>query len=147
MQRIVLAIFTCFAVVAAGCSSSSTSVTSVPPSTAGSSKKGGEPISVVGTWTLPEPKEIPKEKGGGTVMLTIEFSADGKVKRTASINGKDEVHEGTYKHEGSKITITGKIDDMDIVDTITIQKLTDDELTIDDKKKGKGDITFIRKKK
>ncbi len=145
MQRIVLGLCTCFAIIVVGCKGSST--TSGEP--APSSKKvggGGEPITspIVGVWTLPEPKELPKEKGGGKIMITMEFTADGKVKHTENLNGKETTNEGTYKLEGNTVIITPA--EGGRPERVTIETVTDNELTILDPKKGKGDIKFVRKK-
>jgi uncharacterized protein (TIGR03066 family) len=99
---------------------------------------------VVGAWTLPEPKDLPEEKGGGKLMVTLEFTADGKAKHTDSFNGKETTSEGTYKLEGNTLIITPPSGGPE---KVTILRATEHELTILDPKKGKGDITFVRKKK
>ena len=149
MQRTVLGLITCLAIVAAGCSSSSTSGGGGPPPASSPVQKsvtkvpvpiGDTSKPIFGVWTLPEPKDDPM--GGGKIAITLEFTEDGKSKHTLTMNGKDQVDEGTYKRDGNQLEITAN----GMTHHVTIRKVTDDELTISDAKKGE-DATFIRKKK
>jgi uncharacterized protein (TIGR03066 family) len=161
MQRIVLASFTFAALVAiAGCGSSSTTALPVvaPGGSGGSNNPAPRKVLrgpeqtidgklLVGTWMLPEPKEMPKEKGGGKIMVTLDFTADGKAKVTESVSGKDRVVvDGNYQQEASQINISAKKEGKEMPITLTIVKLTDTELTLSDPEKGEVDLRFIRKK-
>lgn len=95
---------------------------------------------------MPEPKEIPAKKGGGTIQVSFEFFADGKYKTTRVMNGTETTtDEGTYSVEGNKIMISAKKDGVDQKKELIIVKLTETELTVTDTKKNQ-DTTFVRKK-
>lgn len=80
---------------------------------------------LVGKW---EPK-TPK-KGEAMVM---EFSKDGKLTVTGDMGGKEVKIEGTYKLDGDKLSFALKFMDVEIKETVTITKLTDDEMEGKDK--------------
>lgn len=80
---------------------------------------------LVGTWAPVNPK-----KGEG---MTLEFSKDGKLTVTGAAEGKDLKLEGTYKLEGDKLTFAIKFMDTEIKDTVTLTKLTDEEMSGKDK--------------
>ena len=138
MQRIVLGLFTCLAILMAGCSSSSTTGGggggATSPTLPGPTESGGGSGSkLVGTWESP----------GGT----IEFKADGKL---IIMDGPIAMN-GTYKHEGDKLTTTLSVPDplgkgagKDITNTMTIVKLTDTEVTAKD---ASGKDSTLKKKK
>src|SRR6266508_6860916 len=135
MQRIVLGLVTCFAIVVAGCSSSSTTGGGGATSPTPPGPSGGGGSKLVGKW------EAPDGKG------TIEFMADGKL---VMAMGPITMN-GTYKHEGDKLTTTLSIADptgkgaaKDISDTMTVIKLTDTELTTKD---AAGKEETMKKKK
>jgi len=77
---------------------------------------------LIGKW---EPKE---ENSKGKVM--IEFSKDGKL--TVTFSGKEDKIEGTYKVEGSKVTVRLKDDGKETTKSFTILKLTDTAMTTKD---------------
>jgi uncharacterized protein (TIGR03066 family) len=77
---------------------------------------------LVGKW---EPTDAKKK-------LVIEFAADGKLTATS-----EATLTGTWKLEGNKLTLMFKAGENEIKDTITITKLTDDELVAEDEKKEK----------
>lgn len=80
---------------------------------------------LIGKW---EPK-APK-KGENMVM---EFTKDGKLILAGEGGGKDVKIEGTYKLEGDKLSFKMKFGDTTVEETVTITKLTDDELEGKDK--------------
>ena len=85
---------------------------------------------LVGKWE-PIPDKDKKEKLSG---LLIEFTADGKVAMTVGGPGAEYKAEGTYKLEADKLSVTLKVGDKEAKDTLTVKKLTDDELTTEDSK-------------
>jgi uncharacterized protein (TIGR03066 family) len=80
---------------------------------------------LVGKW---EPKTPKKGED-----LKMEFTKDGKLLLTGNQGGKEEKIEGTYKLDGDKLSFKLKIGDVSIDETVTITKLTDDELEGKDK--------------
>lgn len=87
---------------------------------------------LIGKW---EPKE------GG---ITIEFLEKGKLTLSLDLGGKSEKIEGTYKVDGNKIEVALSFGGKEQKETLTVKKLTDDELMTTDSK-GK-DETLKRKK-
>jgi uncharacterized protein (TIGR03066 family) len=150
----------CLAIGLAGCAGPTSSTGGKPPTTppkpgepkkegaSGEPKKegvSGEPKKegvnkekLVGTW------EVTKSKGAPP-GATVEFTKDGKMKMTFKEKGKEQSMEAMYSVDGNKITSTIKRPDgKEEKDTATIEKLTDTELVIKDKK---GDIDEYKKKK
>jgi len=80
---------------------------------------------IVGKW------EITKSGSDLPTGSTVDFAKDGKL--TAVIKGEDTKLEGTYKVEKDKLTVKLKVADQTIEETVTITKLTDDELELKDK--------------
>lgn len=80
---------------------------------------------LIGKW---EPK-TPK-KGENMVM---EFTKDGKLILSGEGGGKDLKIEGTYKLEGDKLSFKMKFGEATVDETVTITKLTDEELEGKDK--------------
>ncbi len=138
MHRIVFGLFMCTAVIiASGCGSSSTTGGGGGPGTSSSSaaKAQGGGSKLVGQWDSPDGKG------------TIEFTADGKL---IMAMGPITMN-GTYKHEGDKLTTTLSIADptgkgapKEISETTTVLKLTDTELTTKD---AAGKEETLKKKK
>src|SRR5436309_3232157 len=79
---------------------------------------------LVGKW---EPGDGKKD-----AKVTIEFTKDGKLQIVAEFNGKSEKAEGTYKLDGNKLDVTLKLGGQEQKETLTVLKLTDDELTTED---------------
>jgi uncharacterized protein (TIGR03066 family) len=88
---------------------------------------------LMGKW---EPKE------GG---ITIEFADKGKLILSVDLGGKTEKVEGTYKLDGAKLEVVLSFGGKEMKETLTIKKLTDDELVTTDSK-GK-DETLKKAKK
>jgi uncharacterized protein (TIGR03066 family) len=94
---------------------------------------------LMGSWeaTKAEPGTLP-------IGAVVTFAKDGKMKVSAKKDGKEESHEGTYKLDGDKFTITMKMGDNEVKLTITIKKISDTELvTANDEGKV---VEFKRKK-
>ena len=75
---------------------------------------------LVGKWEPKEPK-----KGEEFVM---EFTKDGKMIVAGTLDGKPQKLEGSYKLAGDKLSFELKASGETIKETITLLKLTDDEL-------------------
>ncbi|HEY1186099.1 MAG TPA: TIGR03066 family protein, partial [Gemmata sp.] len=80
---------------------------------------------LVGKWEPAKPK-----KGEAMVM---EFTKDGKLTVTGEMNGKEVKIEGTYKLDGDKLSFALKFMDIEIKETVTLTKLTDEEMAGKDK--------------
>jgi uncharacterized protein (TIGR03066 family) len=129
MHRFIIALLACIGVAIVG------------PSFNGASAKAADEKKkadlLVGKWeVVKSAEEVPP----GTIL---EFKADGTMTITISANGKSLTLEGTYKHEGDKITHmmkgeTGK------PEVETIKELKDDKLVTTGKD---GKETEFKKKK
>jgi len=87
---------------------------------------------LVGTWKLT--KSDSENAGGYT--FTVEFSKDGKMKAQYMFNDSTQTVEGTFKAEGNKIEYTlGERGE-----TLTIEKITEDELVVIDPEKKKEEF-------
>jgi|GEM_PF-763257 len=75
---------------------------------------------LIGKWEPVMPK-----KGE---LVSLEFTKDGKMIATADINGKSAKAEGTYKLTGDKLMFEVTYMGETAKETVTITKLTDDEL-------------------
>src|SRR5262245_57429580 len=75
---------------------------------------------LLGKWESNPPK-----KGESIV---IEFAANGKMSMSGDVKGKELKVEGTYKLEGDKLSLELRHMGETISATITLTKLTDDEL-------------------
>jgi uncharacterized protein (TIGR03066 family) len=75
---------------------------------------------LVGKW---EPKDAKKK-------LVIEFGADGKLTATG-----EATLTGSWKLDGNKLTLVFKAGENELKDTVTVTKLTDEELVAEDEKK------------
>lgn len=84
---------------------------------------------LVGTW------EITKSGSDLPAGSVIEFTKDGKLNVTLKLDGKDEKIAGTYKVQKEQLMVTLKAGEETIDETVTIKKLTDDALVIEDKDK------------
>jgi uncharacterized protein (TIGR03066 family) len=93
---------------------------------------------LIGVWV------VDKSSGDLPPGSSVEFTKDGKLAAVVKADGKEIKFEGTYKLEKDKITVKLKVENETIEETVTIKKLTDEELEIEDKDK-KVD-TFKKKK-
>src|SRR2546423_5480202 len=83
---------------------------------------------LVGKWecTKSDPDSLPV---GGVV----EFTKDGKITVTVKEGDKETKMEGTYTVEAHKFTFVLKMGDQEHKDTITVKKITDKEMSTEDK--------------
>lgn len=88
-------------------------------------------VKLVGKW---QATDLPK---GVTAML--EFAKDGKLLVRNDYGGQPYQLEGTYKLTGNKLAVTLKRDGKDRSETMTVSKLTDDELVMQEAGKKKAD--------
>ena len=95
---------------------------------------------IVGKW------EITKAGGGAPVGTIIEFTKDNKVAATLKLDGMEIKLDGTYKIEKDKIELKLKAGDMNIDETLTIKKLTDDALELEDKDKKIDELKKVKEK-
>jgi uncharacterized protein (TIGR03066 family) len=102
--------------------------------------KASNKEKIVGTWELvkADSKDAPPP---GTV---VEFTKDGKMKITVTVEEKKLTLNGSYSIEGDKLkTKVTTPDGQESSDTDTITKLTDKELSLKDTK---GQKTEFKKK-
>jgi uncharacterized protein (TIGR03066 family) len=92
---------------------------------------------LIGKWTTKE-----KDKEG--LSSVLEFAKDGKLTLIVNSNGKEETFDGTYKVDGTVLTLTLKFPIREVTHTNTVVRLTDAEL---DLKSDQGSETLVRVKK
>lgn len=81
---------------------------------------------LVGRWEPAKPRPDAPE-------IVYEFSKDGKMAMVPKGTDPDRAAKGTYKLDGNKLTLTAKgvgEDGKDAVLSVTVTKLTDDELEV-----------------
>ncbi len=66
--------------------------------------------------------------------VTIEFTDKGKMTLSIDLGGKAEKIEGTYKLDGDKLEMVMSFGGKEMKETVTISKLTDDEMVGKDSK-------------
>ncbi len=66
--------------------------------------------------------------------VTIEFTDKGKLTLSIDLGGKAEKIEGTYKLEGDKLQMVMTFGGKEMTETVTISKLTDEEMVGKDSK-------------
>jgi uncharacterized protein (TIGR03066 family) len=93
---------------------------------------------IVGIWVV--------EKAGGDLPVgsTIEFTKDGKLLAVVKNDGMELKLNGTYKVDKDQLTVKVMIGTESVEETVTIKKITDDTLEIEDKDKK---IDVFKKKK
>jgi uncharacterized protein (TIGR03066 family) len=96
---------------------------------AGSAPAADEDKKIVGKW------EITKSGSDLPEGTLIEFTKDGKLNVAIKIGDKEEKITGTYTVKESKLTVKLEAGGETHEETVTITKLTDDVLTIEDKDK------------
>ena len=94
---------------------------------------------IVGAW------EVTKQTGDLPVGTVVEFTKDGKMTVVVKEGGQDLKLEGTYKVEKEKLNVTLKVGDEKHEEMLTIKKLNDDTLEVEDK--DKKTETFTKQKK
>ncbi len=92
------------------------------------SKDSDTAKKLVGVW------EVSKSDDELPPGATVEFTKDGKVKVTLKIDEQEIKLEGNYKvTDKNKIQVSVKFGDEQIEETITIKRLTDKDLEIENK--------------
>jgi len=99
-------------------------------------KDADDAKKLVGKWE-------PKEAGPAGASAVVEFTKDGKLIVALTFAGKTDRVEGTYKLDGSKLSVDFK----DRKDTSTVTKLTDEELAIKDEKGKEEAFKRLKEKK
>jgi uncharacterized protein (TIGR03066 family) len=94
---------------------------------------------LVGSWEVVKSEDPPPPVGA-----VVEFAKDGKVKITHKRDDKDLTVEGTFTVDGDKVSVVLKMGDKEDKHSITIKKISDNELTMENDK-GKT-VEFKRKK-
>ena len=92
---------------------------------------------LLGKW---EPAEAKKD-----AKLVIEFAKDGKLTISGDGGGKDIKIDGTYKIDGNKISIALTFGGQEQKETLTVTKLTDDEMSTQDSKGKKESLKRVKK--
>lgn len=90
----------------------------------GQEKSPFDPAKLIGKW---ESEQKVKD-----ATAVVEFAAGGKFKLTGGIGDKKQTWEGTYTVSGAKLKIDIKIGDRQVVNEMTVLKLTADELHTED---------------
>jgi uncharacterized protein (TIGR03066 family) len=93
---------------------------------------------IMGAW------EIAKKTGDLPEGTVVEFQKEGKLVVLLKEDGKDMKLEGTYKLEKEKLNVTITVMGEKHEEALTIKKLTDDTLELEDK--DKKTETFKKKK-
>lgn len=92
-------------------------------------KKDDNAAKIVGKW------EVTKSGSDLPAGSTIEFTKDGKLTAVVKADGQELKLDGTYKVEKEKLTVKLKLGDQEMEEAVTIKKLTDDALEVEDKDK------------
>jgi len=93
---------------------------------------------LIGVWV------VDKASGDLPAGSTVEFTKEGKIIAVIKADGKEIKFDGMYKVEKDKINVELKIESETIKETVTIKKLTDDALELEDKDKK---VDVFKKKK
>ena len=79
---------------------------------------------LIGKWETTDKK----------ALMLIEFTADGKIYLTSGPPGTELKVDGTYKLDKDKLAVQLKFPGEEVKETLTVKKLTDDELITEDSK-------------
>ena len=82
---------------------------------------------LIGKWEVKEPLV-------NSPVFVLEFADAGKLIVYAGVGEKKEKVEGTYKLDGNKLEVTLAKGGKEKKDTLTVTKLTDDEMVTKDSK-------------
>ncbi|MFO0824235.1 MAG: hypothetical protein U0792_14170 [Gemmataceae bacterium] len=93
---------------------------------------------LVAVWVLD------KSSGDLPAGSTVEFTKDGKLAVVIKADGKEMKFEGTYTVDKDKLNVKLKVETETIEEALTIKKLTDDALELEDKDKK---VDVFKKKK
>ena len=97
-----------------------------------------DPKKLIGKW---EPISLT-----GALMV-VEFTDKGKVNVSVEKGGKSVKIEGTYRLSGNNLEMALKINDTEQKETITVMKLTDEELVGKDEKGKEETLRKLKDKK
>jgi uncharacterized protein (TIGR03066 family) len=84
------------------------------------------------------------ETSKGGIKVRNEFTKDGKVKVTVTIDGKSDTLDGTFQVDGDQVKITLKMDGAEKKSTATIKTLTDKKLVIVDDRKRTDEFKRVK---
>ena len=93
---------------------------------------------LVGTWV------VTKAGGDAPEGTQVAFTKDGKMTVVVKADTEAVTIAGTYKADKNKLKVELKVGDKDTTEELTIKKLTDDELELEDKDKK---VDVLKKKK
>lgn len=96
------------------------------------------PKLIVAKW------EITKAGGPAPAGTKLEFAKDKTLVMVIKMNDKEFESKGTYKIEKDKLTVKLTFNGMDVEETLTIKKLTDDAMELEDEK---GGVDVLKKTK
>jgi uncharacterized protein (TIGR03066 family) len=96
---------------------------------------------IVGKW------EITKAGGQAEKGSIIEFGKDGKLSGTIKFQGQDVTFSGKYKLAKDKLDLNLKVGDMEVDESLTVKKLTDDTMELEDKDKKVDELKKVKDKK
>ena len=94
--------------------------------------------SIVGQW------EITKSSGDAPEGTLVEFTAAGEVKVVVKIDNQELKIEGKYTLANDKLTLQLKANDKEVKEELSVKKLENDELQLEDKDKR---LDVLKKKK
>lgn len=87
------------------------------------------------------------EPADGKSPVVIEFAEKGKLTLSIDIGGKSEKVEGTYKLDGDKLELAMSFAGKEQKETVTVTKLTDEEMVGKDSKGKEEAFKKIKPKK
>lgn len=102
-------------------------------------KKADLKDKLAGSWIV-----VKAAEGSLPIDTVVTFTKEGKMKVVGKREGKEVSMEGTYTTEAHKFSFVLKAGENEYKKTITVKKITDDELSTADAE-GKG-VEFKRKK-
>jgi uncharacterized protein (TIGR03066 family) len=88
--------------------------------------------------------EITKAGGQAKAGTIIEFGKDMSLAMELKLNDTTEKVKGTYSIDKEKLTIKFKLNEMDLEEVLTIKKLTDDAMELED---SAGGVDVLKKQK
>jgi uncharacterized protein (TIGR03066 family) len=106
--------------------------------TADDKKTDDFPKLIVAKW------EITKAGGSAPAGTTLEFAKDKTVIMGLKMGDMDIKVDGTYTLEKDKLTLKLKFGGVDNEEVLTVKKLTDDAMELEDKD---GGVDVLKKKK
>jgi uncharacterized protein (TIGR03066 family) len=96
------------------------------------------PKLIIAKW------EITKAGGQAQAGTVIDLAKDKSFAMDLKINDMIEKVKGTYSLEKDKLTLKFKFKEMDLEEVLTIKKLTDEAMELEDKA---GEVDVLKKKK